>query len=111
VARAHAVRARICIERGRYWQAEYWIGQLREHALALACSRRGLNTSHGRGFDELPGDVLAAFEDALVRSVERGDLLRALGSAVEGLLREAEEVRDFAVLVEDELRALARRHT
>jgi PPOX class probable FMN-dependent enzyme len=103
----HAIRARICIERGRYWQAAYWIDQLREHALSLACSRRGLNSSHGRGFDDLPGDVLAAFSDALVRSVDRDDLLRALGSAVDGLLGEAEDIRDVAVRVEDQLRALA----
>jgi hypothetical protein len=101
------VHARICIERGRYWQAEYWIDQIREHALSLACRRRGLDSSHGRGFDDLPDDVAAAFSDALVRSVERDDLLRALAGAVAGLLREATEMRDFAVKVEAQLRALA----
>src|SRR5258708_1998680 len=29
----HAVRGRICIERGRSWQAEYWISALRDYAL------------------------------------------------------------------------------
>jgi hypothetical protein len=32
----HAVRARICIERGRLWQAEYWIHGVRDGALSLA---------------------------------------------------------------------------
>src|SRR4051794_28045621 len=35
----HAVRARISLERGRVWQAEYWIAQLRDEALALACRK------------------------------------------------------------------------
>ena len=30
----HAVRARFCIERGRRWQAEYWISGVRDQALA-----------------------------------------------------------------------------
>src|SRR5262249_10808277 len=38
----HAVRARVCIERGRCWQAEYWISSLRNNAMSLACRRRGL---------------------------------------------------------------------
>ena len=33
----HALHARASIERGRSWQAEYWISALRDHALALAC--------------------------------------------------------------------------
>ena len=33
----HALRARFCIERGRYWQAEYWISGVRDYALDLAC--------------------------------------------------------------------------
>src|SRR5215475_11455098 len=44
----HAVRARFCIERGRFWQAEYWIGDLRNAALSLACLRLGLEVSEGR---------------------------------------------------------------
>jgi hypothetical protein len=49
----HALRARVCIERGRYWQAEYWISGTRDGALSLACRRRNLPASHGRGFDDL----------------------------------------------------------
>ena len=37
----HALRARICIERGRWWQAEYWISVLRDHVITLACLRMG----------------------------------------------------------------------
>jgi len=38
----HAVRAHICILRGRHWQAEYWIHGARDQALSLACRRFGL---------------------------------------------------------------------
>jgi hypothetical protein len=103
----HAVRSRFCIERGRLWQAEYWISGVRDEALALACLRRGLDSAHGRGFDALPPEVPAAASDALVRSVQREELLRALDAAVDLLLREAVEVGDVAAKVEAQLRGLA----
>ena len=103
----HALRARFCIERGRYWQAEYWISSTRDYALSLACQRRGLPASHGRGVDELPSDVRDGFKGALATSLERDELLRALGCAIEGLLREAGEARELAGKVEPQLRQLA----
>jgi hypothetical protein len=103
----HAVRARICIERGRFWQAAYWIGELRNHALSLACIRRGLNPHEGRGLDDLPADVLDTFNRTLVHSVEREDLLDALGFAVDALLNESDEAGDLAAKVEAELRRLS----
>ncbi len=102
----HALRARFCIERGRYWQAEYWISGARDYALSLACRRRELPTAHGRGFDQLPVEVKSAFEDTLVRSLERGELLRALSTTIAGLLSEAEQVRPLAAQVEPQLREL-----
>jgi hypothetical protein len=102
----HAVRARFCVERGRLWQAAHWISGVRDQALWLACRRRGLEGANGRGFDELPADLLTLAGDALVRAVERGELLRALGSAVDLLLRESGEVRDLAANVEPHLREL-----
>ncbi len=100
----HALRARFCIERGRFWQAEYWIGGVRDYALSLACRRRGLPAQYGRGFDELPADVRNLFLKALVTSLEREELLRALGYAVEGLLGEADEVQELRAKVEPQLR-------
>jgi hypothetical protein len=67
----HALRARFCIERGRYWHAEYWISGTRDYALSLACHRRGLPDYYGRGFDDLPHPVREAFLPSLVRSLER----------------------------------------
>src|SRR5512134_2868494 len=57
----HVLRARFCIERGRYWLAEYWISSARDLALSLACRRRGLPAFHGRGFDDLPKEVRDTF--------------------------------------------------
>jgi hypothetical protein len=93
----HALRARFFIERGRTWQAEYWISGVRDYALSLACRRRGLPAVYGRGFDELPPEVREYFKDALVTSLERDELLR-----------EADEVRDLAVKVEPQLRELTK---
>ena len=87
----HALRARFSIERGRVWLAEYWITSLRDYALSLACVRQGLPARFGRGFDELPADVLERFEGVLVRSLDRGDLLRALRVGIDGLLHVAGE--------------------
>jgi hypothetical protein len=102
----HALRARFCIERGRYWNAEYWISGTRDYALSLACRCLGLSTNHARGFDDLPPDVRDVFKSALVKSLGRDELLRTLGCAVEGLLRESGEVRELAAKVEPQLHQL-----
>lgn len=102
----HALRARFCIERGRFWQAEYWISGVRDNALSLACLRRELPAAQGRGFDALPANARDAFQDALVRSLTREELLRALGVAITGLLREAAQVQEMAAQVEPQLREL-----
>ncbi|MDE3090940.1 MAG: nucleotidyltransferase domain-containing protein, partial [Chloroflexota bacterium] len=102
----HALRARFCIERGRYWHAEYWISGTRDYALSLACRRRGLPAFHGRGFDDLPAQVRDLFIGALVTSLERDELLRALGCVIEGLLHEVDEVQELATKVEPQLREL-----
>ena len=102
----HAVRARFCIERGRWWQAEYWISAARDQALTLGCRQQGLETGHGRGFDRLSAALLGALEPALVRSLDRAELLRALNVAVDVLLREAAEVREMVAKLERQLRDL-----
>lgn len=102
----HALRARFCIERGRFWQAEYWISAVRDYALSIACLRRGLPSSNGRGYDALPNEVLELFRNALVISLEREELMRALGIAINGLLYETDEFQELAARVEPQLREL-----
>ena len=105
----HALRARFCIERGRVWQAEYWLSAVRDYALHLACLRHELPARNGRGFDDLPAETLAAFAGALAQSLAPAELLRALEVALTGLLREARqvsEIADMAAQVEPQLREL-----
>jgi hypothetical protein len=103
---AYARDARACIERGRWWQAEHCISAIRNNALTLACARRNLPTRFGRGYDDLPAEVLEAFEGALVRSLTRQALLDALTAAVDGLLRESSDVGEVAAKTGPRLREL-----
>lgn len=104
----HALRARFCVERGRLWQAEYWVSAVRDYALSLACLRRGLPAQHGRGFDGLPPEVRDGLAGAFVARPERGELLRALGCAIDSLLREgAATTPELAAQVVSQLRDLA----
>ncbi len=102
----HAVRARVCIERRRYWQAEYWTSGVRDQALAMACVRLKLPAHYGRGFDDLPNDLKEIAAAAFVRSADRVELLHALRQGADLLLAEgaaasvcpphlSERVRDF----------------
>jgi hypothetical protein len=103
----HCLRARFGIERGRFWLAEYWISSARDSALTMACRQRGLPVHYGRGFDDLPAELLAGYREALVRAPEREELLRALGSTIELLLAAAAEAPELAAAVAPELKKLA----
>ena len=103
----HLVRARICIERGRLWQAEYWISAARDYALSLACLQRGLSTDNGRGFDSLPADVTGPFKAALIDSMNRPALLQALEKTSALLLANSGDVGEPASRLGPQLRALA----
>ena len=89
----YALHARACIERGRVWQAEHYVGAVRDHALSLACLREGLPAVQARGYDDLPPETLARFEDAHVGAVEPGALRAALAASVLALMREGAEAR------------------
>lgn len=87
----YALHARACIGRGRVWQAEHYVGAVRDHALALACLRHGLPAMQARGYDDLPAQTLAQFADAHVGATEPGALRAALGASARALLREGAE--------------------
>ncbi|MBL8076709.1 MAG: hypothetical protein JNM55_02005 [Anaerolineales bacterium] len=99
----HVLRARLCIERERYWQAEFWISSTRDYILHLACLRRGLPADHGRGFDNLPSNILVLFKDSLISSLNRDELMRALTCVVNGLLNDLEGVEPLANKVKPQL--------
>lgn len=88
----YALHARSSIARTNFWQAEYMISGIRDHALALACIRHGLPAVHGRGMDRLPGEVTGRFEGSLVRQLDGAELSRAFRVAVHGLLSEIRSV-------------------
>jgi hypothetical protein len=79
---------------------------LRDYALSLACLRRGLPASYGRGVDDLPAKLRDDARAAICRSLERDELLRALGRSIDLLLTEAGDVPDVAKAVEPQLRQL-----
>jgi hypothetical protein len=87
----YALHARACIERRRVWQAEHYVGAVRDHALSLACLREGLPAVQARGYDDLPAETLARFEDAHVAAVEPAALRAALAASVLALMREGAE--------------------
>ena len=89
----YALHARACIERGRVWQAEHYVGAVRDHALSLACLRQELPAVQARGYDDLSAETLARFGAAHVGAAEPGALRAALAASVRALLREGAEAR------------------
>jgi hypothetical protein len=87
----YGLHSRACIERGRVWQAEHYIGAIRDHALSLACVHRELPAVQARGYDDLPADTLAGFAGTHVDSLEPQRLRRALSVAMHLFLHEAKE--------------------
>jgi hypothetical protein len=87
----YGLYARTCLGRGRLWQAEHYVGAVRDHALSLACLRRDLPAVQARGYDDLPAETLARFDGTHVGSLDPEHLRTALSQAVRALLREGTE--------------------
>ena len=87
----YALHARACVERGRLWQAEHYVGAVRDHALALACLRHGLPAAQARHVDDLPAEVLARLRRARVEALDVPGLRVALAASVSALLDEGLE--------------------
>jgi hypothetical protein len=89
----YSLHARACIERGRVWQAEHYVGAVRDHALSLACLRQGLPALQARSYDDLPAETHARFEEAHVGAIEPAALRSALAASVVALMMEGAEAR------------------
>jgi hypothetical protein len=87
----YALHARACIERGRVWQAEHYVGAVRDQALALACLREGLPAVQARGYDDLSADTLARFDETHIGAPDPEVLRAALATSVVALMGEAAE--------------------
>ena len=108
LAVVYLLHAHACIARGRMWEAEYCISAARDQALALACLHRGLKTSYGRGFDDLPPETLEPVTGALVGSLEKTRLIEALGRCVDVLLQKSQDVSELAGRLGTQLRELTK---
>lgn len=84
----YALHARACIERHRLWQAEHYVGAVRDHALALACLREGVTAVQARGYDDLSATTLAHFEGTHVATLDGTALRAALAASVRALMHE-----------------------
>jgi hypothetical protein len=89
----YALHARACIERGRVWQAEHYVGAVRDHALSLACLREGRPAVQARGYDDLSARALGRFHGAHVGAVEPRELRSALAASALALIHEGTEAR------------------
>jgi hypothetical protein len=85
----YALHARACIERGRVWQAEHYIGAVRDHALSLACLREGVIAAQARGYDDLSDETRVRLEHAHVGSLDAYVLRAALAASTIALVDEA----------------------
>jgi hypothetical protein len=101
----HHVRlARACIERGRAWQAVYWINGARDQVIALAAARLGLTASHAKDAHLLPASITDELSSTLVTGLDAPSLHHALSGVRQALAAEAGrhgadwlavELRDF----------------
>ena len=82
----YALHARACIERGRVWQAEHYVGAVRDHALSLACFREGVIAVQARGYDDLPAETLGPLGGAHVGALDAETLRSALAAGVAALV-------------------------
>jgi hypothetical protein len=89
----YALHARACVARGRPWQAEHYIGAVRDHGLALACLRHGLPAVQARAYDDLPAETLQRFAATHVTTLEPAELRRALAAGARALLDEGRQAR------------------
>jgi hypothetical protein len=89
----YALHARACVERGRLWQAEHYIGAVRDHALSMACLRWEVPAVQARGYDDLPEVERRRYEPTLVGALEPEPMRRALAATVQALLHEGAEAR------------------
>ncbi|GAA1460648.1 hypothetical protein NE857_10410 [Nocardiopsis exhalans] len=86
----HTRHVRVCLERGRLWQAEHWLGALRTQVISLSCLRLGLPTEYAKGAHLLPEEFTRSLEPTLPRSLTAPEISRALSALVTVLIGELE---------------------
>jgi hypothetical protein len=101
----HLVRTVFCAERGRLWQAEFWLSEARDCLLKIACLNQGLNPDHARGFDDLPAHILTSFKNSFVANLCRVEILESVKVVTRGIkevieIKSPEVKRIISILTE-----------
>jgi hypothetical protein len=78
----------VAVNRGRPWQALYFLQRIRNRTLALASERHGNDSEDFVHVDDLPAAETSPLEASLVGSLERGALLEAIDRATRAFLDE-----------------------
>jgi hypothetical protein len=84
----HVLHANSSIHRKRFWQAAFWLGELRNHLFALKCIRLGLPSANGRGLHLLPSDETESLTATLIQSLEAEELERVLKILADEFIKE-----------------------
>lgn len=79
----YALHVRSSLARRKFWQAEYMVSGVRDHAFALACLRNGLPVHHACAAGVLAPEIRAKFETSLVRQINHAELLRAFAAVMD----------------------------
>lgn len=87
----YALHVRSCIARGKLWQADYMLARLRNQVMTIACLRLGLPTADGRGYDQLPAELLEQLKRTLVPELTSEAIRQGFEAGVESLITEVEK--------------------
>lgn len=82
------LHACVASNRGKPWQALYYLQRVRNRTLALASERHGLDAGEFQHVDELPPDERDPLLASLVTDLERATLLDAMLVATRAFLQE-----------------------
>ena len=103
----YALHARSAIGRGRWWQAEIMLNDLRAETIALACIAAGVNPHDGRAAHLLGPALLAELESSRAPQLGADELGRSLGQTCSAYLRQVGALDpDFAGRLAPALEAL-----
>jgi hypothetical protein len=104
------LHARTAMERGRRWQALYFVQRVRNRTLTLAAARHGLDANEFKDVDELPAAATSGLQDSLIDDLEPAKLRTALEAAARAFLAELRQGdSDLADRIAEYVTDLARR--
>ncbi len=103
----YALKARSSTERGRIWQANYFLEKLRENLMILKCTIDQLNPFDGRGFDRLPEDFLNKISKSMGTKLTSSELKYSLQLLTKLLINEVKILDKIDYKFERELEIIS----